>query len=37
MRELCKGELTFRECFDSLSSFQNNKTPGNDGLTVEIY
>ncbi|KAL9955771.1 hypothetical protein ACROYT_G037148 [Oculina patagonica] len=37
MRELCEGELTFAECFNTLSSFQSNKTPGNDGLTVEFY
>ena len=37
MRELCEGELTIAECFNTLSSFQNNKTPGNDGLTVEFY
>ena len=25
------------ECFHSLRSFQNNKSPSNDGLTVEFY
>ena len=25
------------ECFKSLQSFQKNKSPGNDGLTVEFY
>ena len=25
------------ECFESLQSFQKNKSPGNDGLTVEFY
>ena len=29
MRE---GQLTVSECFQVLSTFQNNKTPGNDGL-----
>ena len=37
MRDLCEGELTFAECFNTLSSFQCNKTPGNDGLTIEFY
>ena len=37
MRESCEGEFTFTECFDSLSNFQNNETPGNDGLTFEFY
>ena len=25
------------ECFESLQFFQKNKSPGNDGLTVEFY
>ena len=37
MQELCEGELTSTECFNILSDFQNNKTPGNDGLTIEFY
>ena len=34
---LCEGKLTASECFKSLQSFQKNKSPGNDGLTVEFY
>ena len=34
---VCEGRLTLTECFKSLHSFQNNKSPGNDGLTVEFY
>ena len=34
---MCEGQLTVTECFNTLSSFKNNKTPGNDGLTVEFY
>ena len=34
MRE---GQLTYSECFKVLATFNNNKTPGNDGLTVEFY
>ncbi|KAL9965974.1 hypothetical protein ACROYT_G023977 [Oculina patagonica] len=37
MRDTCEGELTYAECFNVLSSFKNNKTPGNDGLSVEFY
>ena len=37
MQELCEGELSTNECFNVLSDFQNNKTPGNDGLTIEFY
>ena len=33
----CEGSLTLEECFKSLRSFQSNKSPGNDGLTVEFY
>ena len=34
---MCEGRLTLMECFESLQSFQKNKSPGNDGLTVEFY
>ena len=37
MRETCEGQLTCSECFKVLSTFSNDKTPGNDGLTVEFY
>ena len=33
----CEENLTVGECFNTLKSFQKNKTPGNDGLTVEFY
>ena len=33
----CEGKLTVEECFKSLQSFKQNKSPGNDGLTVEFY
>ena len=32
----CEGNLTEQEIFKSLSSFKNNKSPGNDGLTEEF-
>ena len=37
MKQLCEGELSVAECYNILSTFQNNKTPGNDGLTIEFY
>ena len=36
-QELCDGVLTLNECFEVLNTFKNNKTPRNDGLTVEFY
>ena len=35
--QVCEGKLTISECFKSLQLFQNNTSPGNDGLTVEFY
>ena len=37
LRSICEGKITYNECFSVLQSFQKNKTPGNDGLTVEFY
>ena len=34
---LCENDLTEDEILISLKSMQNNKTPGNDGLTKEFY
>ena len=36
-RESCEGLLTKRECWKALSTMKNNKSPGNDGLTKEVY
>ena len=36
-KEQCEENLTVSECFNTLNSFQKNKIPGNDGLTVEFY
>ena len=35
MRREINGSLD--ECLKSLQLFENNKTPGDDGLTVEFY
>ncbi|KAL9982944.1 hypothetical protein ACROYT_G005059 [Oculina patagonica] len=32
-----EGKLTVDECYKSLQLFESNKSPGNDGLTVEFY
>lgn len=36
-QEACEGQLTAGECFEALNSFENNKSPGNDGITAEFY
>jgi len=36
-RNRCEEKLTVGECFNTLRTFQKNKTPGNDGLTIEFY
>ena len=33
----CEGKITVTEFWNTLSVMQNNKTPGNDGLTKEFY
>ena len=37
LRMVCEGKIEYNECFNVLQSFPKNKTPGNDGLTIEIY
>jgi len=36
-KQICEGKLSLKECFNCLQSFENNKSPGNDGLTAEFY
>lgn len=33
----CEGELTLNECFMSLNSMKNDKSPGSDGFSVNFY
>ena len=33
----CKCIITKRECCNALSSMNDNKSPGNDGLSKEFY
>ena len=35
--KLCEEDLTKKDLYKSLRSMQNNKSPGNDGLTKEFY
>ena len=35
-RNRCEGIITKRECWDALSSMNNNKSPENDGLSKEF-
>ena len=33
----CEGKLTAEECLKNLQLFENNKSPGDNGLTAEFY
>ena len=37
LRKVCEGKLGYNECYSVLGTFPKNKTPGNDGLTIEFY
>ena len=37
MKDACEGKLRVKECFDCLQSFENCKSPGEDGLIAEFY
>ena len=36
-KQFCDKEITIEECFKTLNTFHNNKSPGNDGITKEFY
>ena len=36
-KNICEGELLEKEIYDALTDIDNNKSPGNDGLTKEFY
>ena len=36
-KQSCEGGITAEECSEILESFQNNKSPGNDGIPIEFY
>ena len=33
----CEGQITIQECKRILETFQNIKSPGNDGIPIECY
>ena len=35
-KQTCEGEISIEELESVLNSFQNNKSPGNDGLPIEF-
>ena len=37
MKSACEGKLRVKECFDCLQSFENCKSPSEDGFTAEFY
>ena len=36
-KQSCEDEISLEECKRVLDSFQNNKSPGNDGLPIAFY
>ena len=36
-QSLCEGKLTLQECWEALTSMQNEKSPGNDDFTKGFY
>ena len=36
-RDICEGRVTSNECLSVLKEMKFNKSPGNDGFTVEFY
>ena len=36
-KQSCEGEISLEELESVLNSFQNNKSPVNDGLPIEFY
>ncbi len=36
-KDMCDADITMEECQEALETFESNKSPGNDGLTVEFY
>ena len=36
-KQSCEGGITAEECSEILETFQNDKSPGNDGIPIEFY
>ena len=35
-KKFCEGKISAEECYRFLDSFDNNKTPGNNGFPIEF-
>ena len=36
-KKACEGQIKKCECENAMKLFENNKSPGNDGITIEFY
>ena len=36
-KQQCEGKITVQECEAILKSFEENKSPGHDGIPIEFY
>ena len=36
-QQMCEGKVSAEECLKTLNDFQNEKSPGTDGLPAEVY
>ena len=36
-QQMCEGKVSAEECLKALNDFQNEKSPGTDGLPAELY
>ena len=36
-KQTCETKITEKECLDSLKQLPNNKSPGSDGMSTELY
>ena len=36
-KEVCEQKINIDECYQCLQKFPNNKSPGSDGISVELY
>ena len=37
LKQSCEGNVTKEECIKAVKTFKCNKSPGNDGITIEFY
>jgi hypothetical protein len=36
-KDLCEGQITEEELLDAIKAFKSGKSPGLDGIPVEVY